>query len=313
MAVNKYIFNKIGFFVLLCVLACAEGHSQADIKLSNYTFTPMTFNPGYAGSYGGLIIKSFYTSQWSGFEGAPQTLFVNGHDRFTDSRVGLGFNFVNDQIGATSDTKATGNFAYHVPLNENWTFSPGIKAGVSNYSINYSKLSIENPGELANSEGDYSSVNPLLGVGFYLHNDNIYLGFSVPNVLKSSYENEFQNNTAKTRPNYYLNVGYTWELSKSFELQPSFMTRFVNGAPPSTMVSILGNWEEKFYGSINFETDVSIGGFFGMRFMKNFMAGYSYDSALGEFSKYNGGIHSFFLSFRISELTKRRRCSCFSY
>ena len=70
--------------------------AQSDPKLSNFIFSPLTYNPAYAGSYQGMSISSLYSTQWVGFDGAPQTMFLSGHTKY-DDRVGLGIDFMNDK------------------------------------------------------------------------------------------------------------------------------------------------------------------------------------------------------------------------
>jgi type IX secretion system PorP/SprF family membrane protein len=281
--------------------------------LSNYSFTPLTYNPAYAGSYGGLNINSFYTAQWVGFEGAPTTIIVNGHDMFSDTQVGLGVDFMNDKIGASKEIKVAGNFAYHFNITKTWKISAGIKAGLLSHSIDYQMLSIENPEEFSGELGEVTNHKPLIGAGFYVHNEDFYVGFSVPNFIASEYVDEYKNAIANTTQNLFFITGYNIEIDDKVNMKPSLMTRVVKGAPISTLASVNANWEEKFYAGLNFEVDVSLGAFVGIRFLENFMFGYAYDMSVNEFSRYNDGIHSVTLNFRASEISNRKRCGCFQY
>lgn len=299
-------------FLLVCFLFiyCFEAIAQSDPKLSNYSFTPLTYNPAYAGSYGGLTISSFYTAQWVGFEGAPTTIIVNGHDMFSDSQVGLGVDFISDEIGASSEIKLAGNFAYHFNISKNWKISAGIKAGLLNHTINYQKLTIEDPGEFSGDIGEVTNTKPLIGAGFYLHNEDFYIGFSVPNIIAYKFIDEYKNSIANTVQNLFIITGYNIEIEDKINLQPSVMTRMVKGAPLNTLIALNANWDEKIYAGLNFEADVSLGAFVGIRFLENFMFGYAYDMSVNEFSQYNNGIHSITLSFRESEISNRKRCGC---
>ncbi|HET8810075.1 MAG TPA: type IX secretion system membrane protein PorP/SprF [Flavobacteriaceae bacterium] len=301
------------FFCLFSSIFCGRANGQSDPKLSNYSFTPLTFNPAYAGSYGGLNISSLYSAQWTGIEGAPKTILVNGHDMFSDTQVGLGVDFMSDKIGATKNIRLAGNFAYHFNISKDWRISAGIKAGISSYSINYQLLTIENPGEFSGDLGEVTNNKPIIGAGFYVHTEKFYVGASVPNLIATSYVDEYKNTLASTTQNLFLSTGYNFKLYEKINLRPSLMTRIAKGAPVSTLASVNANWEEKFYVGINFEVDVSIGAFVGIRFMENFMFGYAYDTAVSKFIKYNGGIHSFSLNFRTSLMSNRKRCGCYQY
>ena len=96
-------------------------------------------------------------------------------------------------------------------------------------------------------------------------------------------------------------------------LQPNFVTRVADGAPISTLAALNLNWKEKFVASFNFEMDASVGGFFGFRFFENFLAGYSYDLSVLDLGKYNGGIHTFMLNYRVGDYWSKKRCACFTF
>lgn len=298
------------FFVLFFSLAI---HAQSDPKLTNYIFTPLTFNPAYAGSFEGYSASALYTSQWVGFDGAPETLYLSAHSKIGDSNVGLGLDVLSDRVGATKENRALANFAYHLRLNNTWRLSSGIKVGYSNYAIDYRQLSIENPQEFNPSLGDVSNHSFVFGAGFYLHTEKFFIGVSVPNFLTTQYVDEFRNTLASSTPNLFGNIGYQFELERDVILQPTALVRLVEGAPISTLYSLNFNWQEQFYANVNFEYDVSIGGFVGVRISDQFMAGYAYDATMGRYSRFNGGIHSLVLTLRAKERYRRGRCGCYTY
>jgi type IX secretion system PorP/SprF family membrane protein len=304
-------FKKIAILVLLWIPTLVS--SQSDVKLSSFFLTPLTYNPAYAGSYEGMSFTSLYSTQWVGFEGAPKTLFVNGHGTFFGPNTGLGFEIMHDEIGVTTDTKFLGNYAYHLQLNDTWKLAMGIKAGAAWYSVDYNKLSIQNPNEFNNFDGIRTDININIGSGFFIHNEKFYLGFGVPNILKTKYIDSYNATLSNSRPNYYLSSGYKFDLQNDLYLQPSVLMRFVNGAPINAMFAGTVNWQEKFYGSLNVDLNSTIGGFAGFRIAEQFLLGYSYDASINKFSNSNGGIHSFFLNIRLEDYWQRERCGCYSF
>jgi hypothetical protein len=73
------------------------------------------------------------------------------------------------------------------------------------------------------------------------------------------------------------------------------------------------NWKDKFYASVNYEHNVTAGAFVGLRITDQIMAGYAYDTSITSFAQYNGGIHSFMISFRARERYRRDPCGYFTY
>lgn len=307
---NNKLFN---ISILVLFLNISNIWSQSDVKLSSFFLTPITYNPAYAGSYEGMSFTSLYSSQWVGFEGAPKTLFVNGHGTFFGPNTGLGAEIMHDEIGVTTDTKMLGNYAHHLRLNNNWRLALGIKAGVSWYSVDYNKLRIRNTNEFNSLKTSITNIDINFGAGFLIHSDNFYLGMGIPNFLETTYLDDYNATLSNSRPNYYLSSGYKFDLENDIFFQPSVLVRLVDGAPINAMIAGTLNWQEKFYGSLNIDLNSTIGAFAGFRFAENYLLGYSYDTSINTFSTSNGGIHSFFLNIRLEDYWKRERCSCYSF
>jgi type IX secretion system PorP/SprF family membrane protein len=304
---NKIINTVLLFFVILNI-----SQAQSDPKLSNFIFSPLTYNPAYAGSYQGMSISSVYSSQWVGFDGAPQTMFLSGHTKF-DDRVGMGIDFMNDKVGATNESRFIGNYAYHLDVNYDWKLSMGIKGGVSSYAIDYSLLSIYNPSEFNDTKESVSVFSPIVGAGFYIHNESFFAGFSIPNFLKFKKIDAYKNTEVNSAINYFLTTGYKFNLEGDIVLQPTILARVINGAPISVIPAVNLNWNDTIFASINYENNVSLGAFAGYRFMEKFTLGYSYDVSTNNFNRYNGGIHSLFLNFRLENWWRADTHSNFTF
>lgn len=304
--------NKIVLIIFIGLSSFTR--AQNDVKLSNYVYAPLMYNPAYAGSSDGYSITGFYTSQWVGFDGAPETLILTGHDRIGFSNLAAGVDVISDKIGASNQNRIAGNIAYHLRLSQNWLLSTGIKVGANNYSIDYSMLSPEDRTEFGDLfSGDFTKTSLIFGTGVFLHRDSFFVGVSVPNFLTTEYLDGFQNTIANSRPNYFITTGYRFELDREIYLQPTVMTRLANGAPFSALVSFNLDWKDKLFANLNYEHGVSVGAFAGLRITDRIMAGYAYDTSTTTFSQTNGGIHSIMINFRAEERNRRDRCGCFTY
>jgi type IX secretion system PorP/SprF family membrane protein len=303
---------KLKFQFLLIVFSSMQLFAQADFKLSNFTLTPLVYNPAYAGSNGGISITSVYSSQWIGFPGAPKTILFNGHQAISDGLMGLGVNAEIDKRGAEEETKIVTNYAYHLYLNNYWQISMGIKAGVQNYVVDYSLLSIENPSEFIAGIGEQKTLNYIFGTGFYLYNKNFFIGASIPNLIKPNLLDSRNSMISQQSMNYYLSSGYKIYTDENIYIQPTFLTRLVKGAPISNLLSVNLNIKDEIYASTNFEFKSSIGVFAGIRFYENYLIGYAFDKSITKFNSQNNGTHSFFLNFNIDG-RDNRPCSCYNF
>jgi type IX secretion system PorP/SprF family membrane protein len=160
---------------------------QADIKLSSFFLSPLNYNPAYAGSYDGFTASSIYSSQWVGFDGAPNTLFLNAHSALKGTKTGVGIEIVHDKIGVTTQTQILANFAYHLKITRGWELSMGIKAGTNKYMVDYNQLRIDDPTELNVLSGELNQNGFSFGTGFFVHNEEFFFGVGVPDLLENNY------------------------------------------------------------------------------------------------------------------------------
>ncbi len=285
--------------------------AQADFKLSNFTLTPLVYNPAYAGSNGGISLSSVYSSQWVGFPGAPKTILFNGSQAISEEQMGIGLNAEIDKRGAEEETKLVANFAYHLKINDNWRISMGIKGGVEKYLVDYSLLSIENPTEFIAGIGQQKSTNYLFGTGFYLHSEKFYFGAAIPNFLPAALLDSNNNILSQQSMNYFFSSGYKFYINKDTYIQPSILTRVVKGAPISSILSMNLNMKDEIYVSTNFELNSYIGIFAGIRIYKNYLIGYAFDKSITKFNSENNGTNSLFLTFNIDGRNSKP-CSCYN-
>src|SRR3954471_19537822 len=104
---------------LLCLaLSFMQANAQQDAQFSQYIFNGLYVNPAYAGYKGDFYVNSFYRSQWTGLNGAPQTISIAADGAVADEHVGLGALFQNDRLGAQSSTAFYGNYAYRLQVGE---------------------------------------------------------------------------------------------------------------------------------------------------------------------------------------------------
>tara|TARA_X000001036_G_scaffold220896_1_gene206755 strand:+ start:4355 stop:5287 length:933 start_codon:yes stop_codon:yes gene_type:complete len=291
--------TKYKFSFLIVMLISVNLLSQSNPKLSNYEFSPLIYNPAFAGSDDGLTISSVYSTQWMGFEGAPETQFFAIHS-MVKPKIGVGIEIFNDKIGATKETKLLANFAYKININQDWKMSMGIKAGVGNYSMDFSLLNIENPIEFNTLSQKKLSTNINFGTGFYIYNGDYYFGISIPSLVVSEFYDSANEVIAKTTPHYYLSTGKRIILSDEITFWPTILFKFAKGAPVSSLINLNANWNNKLYGSLNFDPKSSVGGYFGIKLFEKFVIGYSYDTSINNFNNYNSGNHSIFFKVNLN-------------
>ncbi len=213
-------------FLLVATIAQA----QQDPLYSQYLVNPLVINPAYAGLNNNMNIMAGYRTQWTGFDGHPETLTMSGHTSIVNNKAGAGLLIVQDRLGNSTTTEFTASFAYKLNLGET-TFSFGMQGGMQNFKADNSTLTLYDPGDPAFTGTErVSRFN--LGAGAILKSERFLLGLSVPRLLPSTFSNggqEFQ----LYNQHIYLFGAYVFYLNEHLRFKPSTLIRAVSGAPAS--------------------------------------------------------------------------------
>jgi type IX secretion system PorP/SprF family membrane protein len=125
-----------------------ETEGQQDAQFTQYMYNSSYFNPAFAGKDGGYRFSAVHRSQWLNYTGSggnpPITQFVSAQAAVEKLKLGVGLNFVNDNIGPTTNQEVNLSLAYHKRLRMG-TISFGAMGGIFSSNINYFDLNTVNP------------------------------------------------------------------------------------------------------------------------------------------------------------------------
>ncbi len=286
------------------VMSCFSASAQQDPQYTHYMYNTMSVNPGYTGSRGHISVLGLHRSQWVGLDGAPTTQTFSVHSP-VGNNVGLGLSFVNDELGPSSEIYLDGNFSYTLKFNKNRRLSFGLKGGLRNLNVDFSKGSIQEEGDILFQNDINNRYLGTLGAGVYYHTDKFYFGLSVPNFLTTKQYIDVAESIAIERLHYFVIAGYVFDLNSNLKFKPSAFFKAVPGAP--VIFDVSGNFllNEKFTAGVAYRWDDSISGLVGFQISDQLNIGYSYDYTTTELNKYNDGTHEIFL--RWDFITKERK------
>lgn len=294
--------NKI--FILLMMLSGWCSFAQQDPQYTQYMYNTINVNPAYAGSREVLSVFGMYRTQWVGLEGAPDTGVFAIHSPLSE-RVGLGATFTNDRIGIANESTISVDFAYHLPLSENYKLALGIKGSAHLLNLEYSKLNLYNPNDPTMQEDISNRFSPNVGAGAYLYSDRFYLGLSVPNILQTDHYDDNVQSTAAERMHGYLITGYVFDLGESLKFKPAAMLKAVKGAPLQLDVSGNFLFFEKLTLGAAWRWSAAISGLAGFQVNENWFIGYAYDAETTKLANYNSGSHEIFLRYEFTKKSER--------
>jgi type IX secretion system PorP/SprF family membrane protein len=288
---------------LVLMLLSITGYAQQDAQYTQYMYNTISVNPAYAGSRQAMSIFALHRTQWVGLEGAPVTNSFSINTPINESKVGLGLSFVNDQIGPSDENNIAIDFSYTIPASEKYKMSFGIKASANLLNVDFTKLD-QYPGDPIFEENIDNKFSPNIGVGFYLHSDNGYLGLSAPNLIETEHfdgsaTSSSSSHIATERINYYLIAGYVFDLSPSLKFKPSLQSKYVQGAPLQVDLSANFMIEEKFVAGLAYRWSAAMSAMVGFQVNDSFFVGYAYDFDTTDLVDYNSGSHEIFLRYEL--------------
>ncbi len=291
------------YHIVILLVGVFSASAQQESQYTQYMYNTMSFNPGYTGSREVLSVMGLYRTQWVGLEGAPKTMNFS-----VQSPVGihsaLGLNVLGDQIGPTKTTGVTANYSYTILGSTDVKYSFGISGTLDNFSVDYNKLNIENPDPYL--VGTESQISPNVGVGFYVHSYNWYVGLSVPRLLKTTYFDDTKATTYAATSHFYLMGGYVFDLNPYLKFKPAAMIKAVSGAPIAVDLSANFLINDKLTLGAAYRWDAAVSGLAGFQISDGLNIGYAYDYDTTHIGNYNSGSHEIFLRFELFSKSKSK-------
>ncbi|WP_433836612.1 PorP/SprF family type IX secretion system membrane protein [Flavobacterium anhuiense] len=289
-------------------LFCLSVSAQQDPEYTHYMYNMSIVNPAYATGVPAMMnFGGLYRTQWVGAYGAPKTFTFFGHTAIND-KIEAGISFVSDDIGdgAKKENNVYADFAYVLKLGGKNKLSLGLKAGFSSMQSNFNGFKFTDPQtDYAFSE-NINATKPNIGVGAYYFRDNLYVGLSAPNLLKSKYieEKSGVNAFGSEEIHTFLTAGYVFQVNDKWKVKPAFMTKFVKGAPITLDVTANVLYNEKFEFGAAYRIDDSVSALFNINVTSTLRVGYAYDYTLTNFGQFNSGTHEIMLLFDLDLLGK---------
>lgn len=289
---------KVLLLFSCCFIIVPNAFTQQDSQYTQYMYNTVLINPAYAGSRGALSMFGMHRNQWVGFSGAPKTNALSIHTPFSNSAIGAGLSFTNDQIGPTAENGIAADLSYKIKASENYTLSFGLKASASFFNFYANKL---NPKDVADPslESFKNSISPNLGIGFYLHSDKTYFGLSVPQLFENYKYDDNELALHRERLNLYFITGTIIPLRSDIDFKPALLTKFVDGAPLQIDISANFLFNQKLTLGVAYRIDAAISALTGFQLSEMLFVGYAYDYETSQLHKFNQGSHEIFLRFEL--------------
>mgnify|MGYP003956317845 CR=1 FL=1 len=292
--------------ISIIVFSCVIAKSQQSVMFSQYFINDVIYNPAISGSknYNQFILQS--RQQWLGFEGAPLSANVSLHGML-NNRSAMGGFVEHDRTYPSNQTNLQLNYAYHVPLNaDGANISFGIAAKAMYYYLDFEPEQLPPGWDPAYSFKSFDSFSADASSGLYLYNENANIGYSVINMLQSSFNQEkgpgFSTNMEERV--YYGMAAYKIQLDRDWFVEPSVLIRHRDNGKAEYNFSARVFYTDQIWTGISARTNKSLSFSVGTN-SDNIQFAYSFDHYFGEISRYNMGTHEVTMSIKMANYSGR--------
>lgn len=290
----------------LLFLGCAGAVSAQQIQASSmYDMQGVLHNPSVAG-VGQSSVGASYRTQWSSISGSPKTATVFGSFALPSLNIGLGGYIYNDKTGPTSRTGVALQFAKHIAVGNEGTFSLGLEARGQQYSIDKAKLTESLGSDPAIGASDNKFVFDA-GFGISYTGKKLQLGASASQLVQSKLD--FYSGTGtrteegRMYRHYYFHGLYHWNVDPQTVLTPNFLVIYLPNAPTEYQFGARVEHKEIFWWGVGYRLKQSWMLSAGVHVNKKFTIGYSFDIYQTPVSVYDAGsnAHEIMLKCNLSK------------
>lgn len=301
----KTIIRTIGFVcVAILVMNADIARGQQDPLYTQYMFNSLVFNPAYAGSNNSFIASLHARAQWTGINDAPMTQTLLLHSPIKNTSMGTGLSVVNDNAGPLTTRNIMGYYSYGVKFSEKTRLTFGLNTGIYTLTADLPSL------ELADNEYDPAFADVYedaakfnVGFGMFFNTPGWYVGISAPKLYNSEFLNKIDREEIELKNHYYLMGGAKIHLTENVSLKPTTLIRKVSGAPLGFDLSVLAEFNEKYWAGLagRWEEGASI--IVGGYITGNIRICYSYDAVFSTLTKVSSGSHEIYVSYEFPSKT----------
>ncbi len=286
----------------MLMLGNAVVNAQQLPQYSNYMINDYVMNPAIGGSNSYFEGKSNNRYQWIGITDAPRTYILSVNGPTKNLKMGLGGILFTDIVGPTRRTGFYLSYAYHLKVAEKVKVSLGISAGLLQFMVDGSKITLRDPADLVISSGVQSVLVPDFGAGIYVYSTDHkwYVGASVPQIFQNKLK-FFDNSTttlSKLATHVYASAGYKFDVGENFKIEPSTCLKYVSPAPLQFDIGVRGIYKDKFWLGAAFRYLDAVSAMVGYTMQENITFAYSYDFTTTNIKKYSTGSHELMIGIK---------------
>lgn len=326
MRVRKLMFC-VGLFAVSSAIA------QQRPYYTQYIMNNYIINPAVAGIENYWDVKASHRLQWVGLQDAPVTTYLTIHGPLKKSaydresatsfhapgqnprgeaywqdyqapepHAGAGLTIINDRTGPLNRFAAYGTISYHVGLSPTTSLSGGISAGITNMSLDASKLNFGSTtvDPAVASSGVINRIKPDISAGLWLYSKDYFLGISAQQIIPQQIafsDNNVYVEQGKLIPHFFVSAGYRMQLNEDFSLLPSMLVRYISPLPVGFDVNAKLQYQDLLWAGASYRYQDGFAAMVGINISHSINIGYSYDVQTSNLNTVSHGTHEILIGF----------------
>jgi type IX secretion system PorP/SprF family membrane protein len=300
---GTFFLERVWKFCLMLavVITALKSYGQQDPIFTQYMFNTQAVNPAYAGMWGKIGFQTLVRKQWVGIDRSPFTQMFSFHSPLKNENVGIGLNIINDRFGREERLSFFGDYSYELMINPEMHLRLGLKFGFMKYQNPLTQYQLfDETFDPAFQEDIDLKFLPNFGVGGFLYEENFYVSFSIPKLVKNDFATNRNNYSTQAEVRHlYLSGGYVFPLNDNVVFKPTMMIRAAIGAPVQFDISANFLLHEKLWLGTMVRTGDAVCFIAQWIFNNNIRIGYAMDITFTEIYKHQNGTYEFTLGYEL--------------
>jgi len=319
--------------IIIGLLSCNNVIAQQRPYYTQYIMNNYIINPAVAGIENYWDVKASHRLQWVGLQDAPVTTYFTIHGPLSKSaydresatsfhasgqnprgeaywrdytsaepHAGIGFTILNDKTGPLNRFAMYGTYSYHLSLSPRASLAAGISAGITNMSLDASKLNFggSNVDPAVAGSGVINKIKPDISAGLWLYAKDYFVGLAAQQIIPQQIA--FSDNTVylqggKLLPHLFLSAGYRMQLTDDISFLPSTLVRYISPLPLGFDVNAKFQYQDLLWVGASYRYQDGFAALVGINVNHNINIGYSYDVQTSNLNTVSKGTHEILIGF----------------
>jgi type IX secretion system PorP/SprF family membrane protein len=285
---------------LVLVFTSAVAFAQQDVQYTNFMYSKLSYNPGFAGLSEKICLTGIFRQQWMGYKGtdgeigAPQTYSLLVNVPTPRLMGGLGLSLTQDKIGFENNISARLAYSFHLNLGDG-VLGLGLQAGLINKKLDFTKFRPYDPADpiITGGSATESAMSFDLAFGAYYKGPNFYAGIS-STQMQGFWGSSAEFASGLASPNYknhlWITGGYQFQMQSlpSFMFEPQALIK-TDFSSAQFDLNMLAWYNNKIYAGVSYRATDAVAVLAGMKISDDIQVGISYDITTSKMSKGTSG------------------------